>query len=405
MATGIRKRHSARCRSQGGERCNCRAGWEASVFDRRSGQKVRKTFDREADAKVWRADKLAGMRRGKSVVPTRITLREVADEFLAAAEKGRVTSRKGQRYKPATLRSYRHALEQRMLPELGALQVSEIRRRDVQGLADRMLGEGLSPSTVHNMLDPLRSIFRRAIQRELVEENPTAGLDLPTPSGDRQRIATPTKAAALIAALPHEDRALWASAFYAGLRRGELMALRCSDVDLGRSEIRVERGWDQYEGEQDPKSKAGTRTVPILAVLRDYLDDHLLSTGRQGNDLVFGRDARRPFVASTVDNRARRAWEEAKLTGLTMHECRHTFASLLIDSGANPKAVQEFMGHGSIKVTFDTYGHLFPGSRDEVRERMDSYLARCASGAPVSSPKQPAAAVTEEGSEARNPAC
>ncbi len=58
----------------------------------------------------------------------------------------------------------------------------------------------------------------------------------------------------------------------------------------------------------------------------------------------------------------------------TLHECRHTFASLLIDSGANPKAVQEFMGHSKIQTTFDVYGHLFPGSHDEVRARMDAYL-------------------------------
>lgn len=57
-----------------------------------------------------------------------------------------------------------------------------------------------------------------------------------------------------------------------------------------------------------------------------------------------------------------------------MHECRHCFASLLIEPGANPKAVQEFMGHSKIQTTFDVYGHLFPGSRDEVRERMDAYL-------------------------------
>jgi integrase len=58
-----------------------------------------------------------------------------------------------------------------------------------------------------------------------------------------------------------------------------------------------------------------------------------------------------------------------------MHECRHTFASLLIDSGANPKVIQEVMGHSKIQTTFDVYGHLLPGSRDEVRRRMDAYLA------------------------------
>ena len=61
-----------------------------------------------------------------------------------------------------------------------------------------------------------------------------------------------------------------------------------------------------------------------------------------------------------------------------MHEARHTFASLLIDAGANPKAIQTFMGHSKIQTTFDTYGHLMPGSHDEVRERMDAYLGAAA---------------------------
>jgi integrase len=61
---------------------------------------------------------------------------------------------------------------------------------------------------------------------------------------------------------------------------------------------------------------------------------------------------------------------------LTLHECRHTFASLLIDTGANPKAIQVVMGHSKIQTTFDVYGHLLPGSYDDVRARMDAYLAR-----------------------------
>ena len=68
--------------------------------------------------------------------------------------------------------------------------------------------------------------------------------------------------------------------------------------------------------------------------------------------------------------------EPALLQPITLHECRHTFASLLIDSGANPKAIQNFMGHSKIQTTFDVYGHLLPGSSDEVRQRMDAYLSR-----------------------------
>ena len=115
--------------------------------------------------------------------------------------------------------------------------------------------------------------------------------------------------------------------------------------------------------------------------------------------MVFGRTTAQAFYASTVDGRAKRAWATANdhereaadaagrepdlLQPITLHECRHTFASLLIDSGANPKAIQSFMGHSKIQTTFDVYGHLLPGSRDEVRRRMDMYLsANCEPGDP-----------------------
>jgi integrase len=115
--------------------------------------------------------------------------------------------------------------------------------------------------------------------------------------------------------------------------------------------------------------------VPLLATLRDYLDQQLLATGRSGDDLLFGRTPADPFVPTTVAARADKAWAAAKLDRITLHECRHTFASLLIASGENPKAVQEFLGHATITMTFDLYGHLFPVSRDEARARMDDYLA------------------------------
>jgi len=105
---------------------------------------------------------------------------------------------------------------------------------------------------------------------------------------------------------------------------------------------------------------------------------------------VFGRTARDAFYPSTVDGRAKRTWaavnkqagdeteqgggEAKQVEPITLHECRHTFASMLIDSGANPKAIQQFMGHAKIQTTFDVYGHLLPGSHDEVRKRMDAYL-------------------------------
>ena len=188
----------------------------------------------------------------------------------------------GARYKPATLRGYTVGLNKRVLPALGDRRLSDVLRRDVQDLADRMTAEGLSASTVQNTLDPLRVIYRRAIRREEVTIDPTEGLELRRPDGRRERIADPAEAGELIAALPEGERALWACAFYAGLRRGELRALRWEDVDLPGRVIHVCRGWDAIEGEQDTKSAAGNRRVPILDPLAAELIAHRARTGRAG---------------------------------------------------------------------------------------------------------------------------
>jgi integrase len=403
-ATGIRRRHSAGCRSRSGGRCDCSAGWEASIYVSREGKKIRKTFDRESEAKVWRAEATTAAAAGKLKTATTLTLREACWLWLEAADSGAVRDRAGKVFKPSTLRSYRSALRLRVLDEFGAVRLSEIRRPDVQSFVDRLLGEELAPSTIANTLDPLRAVYRHAVRRELVALNPTAELELPAANGQRDRIASPTEAAALLEVLPVGDRALWATAFYAGLRRGELQALRWGDVDLGRSEIHVQRSWDEEAGQIDPKSKAGIRTVPILGVLRDYLDARKIDAGPDDDDLVFGREPRVPFAPSSVGKRGRAAFKKAKVQRISLHECRHTFASLLIAAGVNPKAIQTFMGHATIQMTFDQYGHLMPGSRDEARELVDAYLAAsCASDAPVASVAEQFTAAGAEEHRAANP--
>ena len=305
----------------------------------------------------------------------------------------------GAAYKPATLRGYTVGLTKRVLPVLGARRLSDVQRRDVQDLADRLTAEGLSASTVQNTLDPLRVIYRRAIRREEVTIDPTEGLELRRPDGRRERIADPAEASELIAALPDRERALWACAFYAGLRRGELRALRWEDVDLPGRVIHVCRGWDALEGEQDTKSAAGNRRVPILDPLAPELTAHQARTGRDGGALVFGRTATDPFNPETVRRDALAAWGWREAANAILgarpkvipcegqggraeadhaHQARHTCASLLIAAGVNAKALSTIMGHSIISMTFYTYGHLMPGAIGEAAAVTNAYLAKLA---------------------------
>jgi len=376
--TGIVVKHRAGCASARGRRCNCRRVYQAAVWSARDRKRIRKHFSSLLEAKTWRADSYHKLRRGELRAPSTITLAEAAERWLAAARAGSIRTRSGDVYKPSTIRSYADALHGRregsggVLHELGPMRLSDLTADHVQALADELLAAGAQPSTIRNAIMPLRVIYRWHARE--VPVNPTGGLRLPAVRGQRERVLTPFEAERLLSALAPADRPLWATALYAGLRRGELMGLRWSDVALPRGVIEVRRAWDPKEHVMvAPKSAAGRRAVPIAAVLRSYLTPLLLAAPAEQERLVFG-SADAPFSATSVSERAARAWRRAGLEPICLHDCRHTFASLMIAAGVNAKALSSFMGHANISITLDRYGHLMPGAEDQAARLLDDYL-------------------------------
>src|SRR5439155_3180081 len=180
---------------------------------------------------------------------------EAAATWLLGAENGSIRNRSGDIYKPSVIRTYEQALRLRVVPALGAARLTDIRRADLQALIDRLLADDHDPSTIRNTLLPVRAIYRRALTRGEVALNPTVGLELPAVRGRRDRIASREEAAALLAALDR-DRALWATAMYAGLRLGELFALDWKNVDLENDRIHVRWSYDDRAGQRvKPKSR------------------------------------------------------------------------------------------------------------------------------------------------------
>jgi len=307
--------------------------------------------------------------------PTQITVREAAEEWLAAAEAGIVRTRSGDPYKPSALRSYRQALRQRVLRQMGSQRLSAITFNQIQDLVDRLVAKGLAPSTVRNSILPLRAIYRRAHHRDEVATNPTLKLSLPAVRGRRDQIADPSHSAALIAALPEPDQALWATALYAGLRRGELQALTWNDIDLEAGLIHINGSWDMRAGPISPKSRAGRRRVPLTTTLRRYLVAHQLRQGRPENGYVFANSNGHPFDPTTTINRARKTWNNHNLKPLTLHECRHTYAAFMIAAGINAKALSTYMGHSTITTTLDRYGHLLPGNETHAASLLEALIS------------------------------
>ncbi len=352
--------------------------YRGMVYDRVAAKHIRGPWTESlAEARAWRIDALAAVRAGRLTARRGPTISAAVDEWMAGARAGLIETRSGEPYKPATLRSYEQGFNKRVIPALGERHLREITRPELQQLVARWRKAGMSPSRIRNSINGVRALYRHAMTHTDLHTNPTIGLALPAVRGQRDHVVAPEQAARLIDALDHPESAIWALAVYAGLRLGEIRALRWTDIDLTENVLHITRGWDQNEGEIAPKSRAGTRDIPIYRPLRAQLTQQRLRSNPDAV-LVFPADRNPldPFSPNQAYKHARQTWATEGLEPLGLHEARHCAASFMIAAGLNLKAISTFMGHSTITVTLDRYGHLLPGSRDEAQALMDSYLER-----------------------------
>jgi integrase len=367
MPEAVQERHGKNCASRSGKRCNCQRSYRTSAYDPRTKKNIYSGWSKDRGTVVkWRtqAKREIEAHANAGIVPGEQAA-QLWVAWVAGAESGAISTRNGRRYKTSTLDSYKSAWTTHLKPEFGSDRLTAITRVRLQRWANERAAEAMPRSTLNNSLDPLRVLFRRAIKNGEATINPTTDLDLPAKAEEEMRIVSREQAAKLIAA--SSEPALWATAFYAGLRRSELRALRWDDIDFDAGVITVSRAWTQAEDR--PKTDAGTRRIALAAKLREHLQPG------PSADLVFGRTASLPFVASTVRAKALKDWKAAGLEPITLHQARHNFASFLIAGGANAKALSVVMGHASIDITFNRYGHLMPGAEQEVGRSLDAYLS------------------------------
>jgi integrase len=263
------------------------------------------------------------------------------------------------------LRSWKYRLK----PEFGPRIAEEITEIDWQRWIDSLARSGLSRSTIAKHVSVASGVYAwaSAPSRRLVPRNPLRLVELP-PNDEkpRLRVALAPEAAQLLAALEPEDRLPYAIAFYAGLRRSELYRLEWDEVLDGETiatRIVVCRS----------KSEAGTqRRPPIAENLRAVLAD---AWERQGRPMT-GKVVDRSVMSGKIGPRVDAAWTAAGLNRITLHECRHTYASLLMAAGYTIKELMEFMGHADLQMV-NRYVKLLPQpGEDDAAQRLNDYLRR-----------------------------
>ncbi len=285
---------------------------------------------------------------------------------------------------PKTKAGYESIIEKRLLPEFGNRKVSSITTAVVQKYVNRLSAEGLSAATVRNVYACMRTALNAAVTQRLILVNPCLGVKLPRMHREEMLFLTADEVRALADKITPYYRTLILTAAYTGLRAGELLALRRADVDLLRGVVQVRRALKEVNGHLyfGPTKTHAHRTVSLPRFLRDEFDAHLsrpLPGGNGPEALVFPGPQGGPLRHGNFYGRhykpAVRAALPAAKHGLRFHDLRHTCVSLLIAAGVHAKAIQERLGHSSIQITMDRYGHLLPSLDEAATDALDAMHA------------------------------
>jgi integrase len=359
---------------------------EAWVVDYRDqhGHRHIKTFDRKKDADAYGDTVRVDVRAGTHTAPSRsIAVAEAGRLWLDAATNAGLER--------ATLAGYQQHLKFHILPLIGEVKLAQLTVPMVRGFEDQ-LAQDRSPSMVRAVMRSLGAVLADAQERGLVAQNVVRSLRRGRRVGSEARterrrrgklkvgvdIPTPAEISLITAHLNGSRRPLLLTAIFTGLRASELRGLRWQDIDLKRAVLHVRQRVDRYQKIGPLKSEAGERTVPLPPMLVNTLREWKLACPKSELGLAFPNQRGNPHVLTDIISRSYHpaqvaagvvnARGRAKYGGL--HALRHFYASWCInrrvDGGLELplKLVQARLGHASIQMTADRYGHLFPSADD-----------------------------------------
>lgn len=341
--------------------------WQVRYRDP-SGRERAKSFTRKVDAERFavtvEADKLRGEWADPRLSKTNLT--DWSSRWLQTKT----------HLKPKTLVGYESNLRAHVLPRFGKYELRQVSRLDVEEWVAELRSKGLGQSGVRQARQILNSMMNLAVETGYLATNPVAGVRIARERQPEMLFLTAEEVERLATAIRPEYSTLVYVFAYGGLRWGELAALRRRRCHLLQTRLEIAESVSEARGELHFGSTKTyrTRMVVIPGFLRDLLAEHLSrSVPDDPAALVFTSPKGHPLRNT---NFRRNIWypalAEAGLPeGLRIHDLRHTCASLLISQGAHPKAIQAHLGHSSIAVTMDKYGHLFPSDIDALAHSLD----------------------------------
>ena len=299
--------------------------------------------------------------------------------------------------RPTTYASYAMLAREHIVPRLGSLQLQKLSPAAINALYAHLSEHGrvhgggpLSASSVRRVHAVLHRACHDAVRWGRLTANPVAGADPPKTSAEhheRLPVWSAEQLAAFLASVA-DDRlfALWRMLAMTGMRRGEALGLAWEDVDMEAGSATIRRAWIPVNGVaqfSEPKSRRSRRTIALDPVTVEALRMH---AARQADEqsswqegaaeagLVFTRPNGRPLVPWAVSKAFRDHGRAEILPPIPLHGLRHTYATLALASGVNPRIVSGRLGHATVALTLDVYSHVLPQADREAAERIAALL-------------------------------
>jgi len=322
---------------------------------------------------------------GTFVKPRRIAVGEYLQQWLADYAELHCS--------PKTIESYRQVINSHLMPEIGSIKLVELEARHLQTMFAKKKESGLSARTVRYLYSLMSQVLRYAVRQGVLNRNVAQNTEPPKMEHRELNTIRPEQITIFLEAAretPHY--ALFYLLLHTGLRRGEALALKWKNVDMGMASLGVQAylsvtlSLSKVAGKiyiREPKTSSGRRRVALPPSLTLVLQQHrlkqqevfrLLGKTLTDEDYVFCHHDGTPLDPSTVSHSFAHALRKAGLPPMPLHGLRHSHATLLLQAGTHPRVVMERLGHSSIRVTLDTYSHVVGGLQESAAQRFDDFV-------------------------------
>jgi len=365
-----------------------RSQGEGSIFKRKDGlwvaqmtiqgRHVSKYFKSQGECREWLRKIRTQVEDGLTFTNAQISLSVFLNEWLVLNS----TS-----VRPKTSDQYKQIVRQHIMPDLGMIKLKDLNPRQIQALYSKKMESGTSARTVILIHAVLRRALNHALRLGMIGRNPALAVIRPKFKRKEMKTLSDSQVRTLLS-FAEGDRfeVLFWLAVTTGLRQGELLGLKWSDVDWINRRLRIQRQLQRLSGGlvfSEPKSAAGRRVIALGVTTVEKLRKHqdiqfgesrMAGSSWKENDMIFPSSTGTPMDPSNLYHNFKKLLIKAELPDVRFHDLRHTAATLMLQQGVHPKVVQERLGHSDISMTLNTYSHVLPVMQDEAAEKLDELL-------------------------------